>query len=137
VLSDAEKMRIRHHFGMPLLSMNPTISAGVPLPTPLLTRLELAMTLVLQDAEPIIRSTLQKCDDSEQAVFEAQDRLVAEKVDGITLRADELSAREVAYMRWVGRLEDHLGVCINPFSERATFKPSHQGTNVGNIRVSR
>jgi hypothetical protein len=130
-------MRIRHHFGMPLLAMNPTISAGVPLPTPLLTRLELAMDLVLTDAEPIIRADLQRCDESENELRGAQVRLAASKVSDIDLRPDELTQREIAYMRWVGRLEDDLGVCINPFSDRAAFRPSASVNNVGNIRVTR
>ncbi len=137
MLSEEEKVRVRHHMGMPLLRMAPTMVGGVPLPTEMLTRLELAMDLIHPAAEPHVRGLITACDRKEQQIMDVDVRLQVAKAEGIEMRSDEADQRRREYMYWVGLLQDALGVPRNPFSEREQFKPSRAMTNVGLIGVIR
>jgi len=122
---------------MPLLQMAPTMVGGVPMPTEILSRLELAFGLIMPAAEPQIRHLLGACDRKEQEIMDVDVRLQVNKVDGIEMRSDEPDQRRREYMYWVGLLCDALAVPRNPFSERENFKPSRTMTNVGMIGVMR
>lgn len=123
--------------GMPLLRMSPTSAGGVPLPTEMLVKVDLAMELIVPAAEPHVRWLISACDAKEQQIFHIDVRLQASKVEGIEMRADEGDQRRREYMYWVGLLCDALGVPRNPFSEREQFKPSRTMTNIGNIGIRR
>ena len=118
MLTDSERVRVRYHLGYPNLSAGPSLSAGVPMDSPLMTLLERAFVLLLPQAEPLVRDQISKCDQADARIVEAWDRMRASKVDGIELRADETDALEREYMRQVARLSDTLHCTIYPYSAR-------------------
>jgi hypothetical protein len=119
--------------GYPNLSAGPSLSIGVPIDTPYMNLLQRAFTLLLPQAEPLVLDLVERCNQYDTAIVEAQIRMQASKVDGIELRADETDALEREYMRQVGRLSDTLGCSIYPFSERFKSMPSAKGIQVGMI----
>jgi len=118
MLSDGEKVRIRYHMGYPNLSAGPSLSAGVPLDSPLMTLLERSFVLLLPAAEPLVRELVARLDMIDGAIVDAQIRMQASKVDGIELNANETNMLEGEYMRQVARLSDTLHCTIYPFSAR-------------------
>ena len=117
-LSLAERARIRYHFGYPVLSMAPTLSAGVPLSTQFMFQLDQAMNLILPEAEELVRMLLGRLDQTDEAIFQCQIRMQASKVDGVELRADEADALETEYYRQATRLADMLHAPLYPYSAR-------------------
>lgn len=121
--------------GYPNLSAGPSLSAGVPIDTPYMTQLQRSFELLLPSAESLVLMLVARADQLDQAIVDAQIRMQATSVDGVTLRKDETDALEREYMRQVARLSDTLGCSVHPFSERMRAMPSSNQPNVGNIRV--
>ena len=117
-LSPAERSRIRYHFGYPVLSMAPTLSAGVPMSTQFMFQLDQAMNLILPEAEELVRMLLGRLDQTDEAIFQCQIRMQASKVDGIELRSDEMDKLEDAYYGQATRLADALHAPLYNYSAR-------------------
>jgi len=129
-LTDAEKERARHHLGYPQVQPAASIQWGIPRPIQTAFLVESAMNNIIAAAEPRVRSMLCTLDGLETKLIEAQDYLVAQKLEDITLRDGHPDLLEREYQRWAGRLADLLGVPLYAFSTK--FR---QAGTVSNVRV--
>ena len=129
-LTDAEKERARHHLGYPQVQPSASIQWGIPRPIQTAFLVESAMNNIIAAAEPRVRSMLCTLDGLETKLIEAQDYLVAQKLEDITLRDGHPDLLEREYQRWAGRLADLLGVPLYAFSTK--FR---QAGTVSNVRV--
>ena len=118
-LTDLEKHKVRHHLGYPTLTMAPSVQFGIIRATQTLFSVELAMTQVRPEAEPTIRDLLQKLDDTEVQMFDAQERQAAKAVGDITLNPDlEPGGLFRSYVFWANSLASELSVEINKYSPK-------------------
>jgi hypothetical protein len=118
VLQEEEKARIRHHLGYLNVQPAASIQLGFPAASQPLFLVESAMNKIPETAVGIIRKTVSILDNIEDRLVDALDRLQAEKLSDVTLRADEHDALEREYVRWAKRLADDLGAPLNAYSER-------------------
>lgn len=119
MISNEERVRIRHHLGFPNIGNRAVISLGVlagGLPTFIL---ESAMTNLLPEAETLMRNALTQCDCIEAQMGEARTRMKTAAVEGVILRArEELEDLEDQYDYWTSALVDFFGVIKNPWSNK-------------------
>jgi hypothetical protein len=113
-----EKERIRYHLGYLAVQPAASIQFGIPRPIQTLFLVETAMQNILPEAEDRVRRTLGIMDDIELKLVDAQDRLVARRLNGLELRDGEPDLLEKEYARWGARLADILGVPFYPFATR-------------------
>ncbi len=113
-LTDHEVDRVRYHLGYPSVRMGAAIGLGMPTMVQALYPVEGALRNLLPEAVENIRNLIARCDQAEQAMVEAQDRMAAEAVGDIRLRRDEFEARQAAYRYWVQRLSEASGAPVNP-----------------------
>jgi len=137
--SVTEKARIRYHLGYPNVSAMASLSAGVPLPLQPMFLVEAAMDRVLPEAEALVRTLVARLDQTDEAIFQAQLRLQAERVDEITLRKDETDALEREYLRQAMRLSETIHAPVYAFSARFAninaIVPQGSAPKVGMIGV--
>ncbi len=108
-----------------------SLSFGIPRPLQTVFLIEQAMNNLIADAETKVRSILCILDNVETKLVEAQDYLVAQKLEDITLRDGHPDLLEREYQRWAKRLADILGCPLYPYSSRFS-----SGSNaVTNVRV--
>jgi hypothetical protein len=132
VLTDAEKQRVKYHLGYMNTSTAAGLAYGMSVPIQTLFLVDNAMTKLPEGAVGIVRDLLAKLDFTEAQLFESQERLAAEKLGDITMRADEADALSAAYKRWADRLADTLGVPLYYWSTK------FQGiSGAGMVRVRR
>lgn len=118
-LTSEEKVRVRHHLGYPVLGMQPLLQLGVPAGGQPHHLLEMSLDRILPEAEPLVRTALERCDCVEKQMDAARDRLKVESVEGVRLRGpEELGALETEYSRAVDKLCDLLATVPNPFSRQ-------------------
>jgi len=130
-LNDQEKERARYHLGYLNVQSAASIQLGIPRPLQTMFLLETALNNVMETAIPRVRSILSVMDGIECKLCEAQDRLAAKVLDGITLRDSEPDQLEREYVRWGWRLADLLGVPIYAYSTRYR----NAGPSAGSIPV--
>ena len=118
MLSPAERVRVKYHLGYPLLSAVPALNAGIPVSTPMLSIVDLAMNSLLPDGEPMVREQIARCDQLDQAIIDAQIRMQVSKVDGVEMREHETDLLDVEYARQAARPSDILHAPFYPFSTR-------------------
>jgi len=131
-LSLPEKERVRYHLGY--LSVQPAASIQFGLPRPQQTQfmVESAMNLLLEEAIPRVRDTLDTLDGIECRLRDgALDRLAAKRLGDLELRDGEPELLEDEYNRWAKRLADIFGVPLYPYAAR--FK---RGVRTGTLQVS-
>ena len=123
-LDDAEKVRVRKHLGYPQVQAAASVNFGIPKPIQTAFLVEIAMQNLIEGAVAIVRDLLNKMDNIEDKLVDAQDRLAAIQLDSLHLREDETDKLEREYVRWGFRLADVLGVPVYAYSLRyrnATF----------------
>lgn len=118
VLTEDEKARVRMHLGYFSLNSAPAIGLGLPRADQSLFLVEIAMNQIPDTAIGLVRERIAILDNIEQRLVGAMDRMKAEKLGEITLRADETDALEREFVRWATRLADLLACPLNPYSER-------------------
>lgn len=116
--TDQEQSRIRYFLGY--LNTEPAtgLQFGLPKPVQALFLVDLAMQRVLPGTEPMVRNMLNILEGIEEKLVCAQDYLVADKLEQLTIRRDHTDALEKENLRWASRLADILGVPLNPFALR-------------------
>lgn len=129
-LTAEERERVRYHLGYLNVSFAGSIQFGLPRPAQTLFIVEEAMDQILAVAEDRVRRMLGILDGIECRLVEAQNYLVAESLDNITLRDGHPDRLEKEYKRWAMRLADQIGVPLYAYSQRFT------GGGAGNVPVS-
>jgi hypothetical protein len=121
-LTPQERTRVRYHLGYLSTSFAGSIQFGLPRPVQTLFIVEDAMSLLEDEtAIDIVRRILGILDGIECRLVAAQDRLAAAKLDEMTLERQQLQEPDLLereYVRWGGRLADHLGVPYYYYSNR-------------------
>lgn len=130
-LSLDERSRVRYHLGYMEVQPAAAIVYGIPRPVQTLFLVEEAMTMLMETGVNRIRRVLGIMDGIEVKLVEAQDRLAADALGDLKIRAQETEMLEKEYQRWGWRLADILGVPIYSFST----KYRNMGTGAGSIPV--
>lgn len=120
---------------MGYLSVAPaaSITFGLPAPIQSLFLVELAMNNLLPEGEDRIRRLIALLDQIECQMIEGQAYLVANKVDELEIRQDNIDKLEDEYSRWASRLADQLGAPLYPGSTK--FRKLFRDVGAGNIPV--
>jgi hypothetical protein len=129
-LTAGEKQRIRYHLGYPSLTDAASVAFGVPTMNQTNFLVESALNRLLEVSLDQVRQISSIMDNIETQLVSAQSRLRAEKLEELTLRADECDALENEYRRWGYRLADIIGAPIYPFSMRYKGGGSNSVTSV-------
>lgn len=116
-LTEEEIDRVRYHLGYPSVVKGAGIGLGMPTYVQTLFPIEGALRNLLPEALPRVRLLIQRCDQAEIEMDECRDRMVAQRVGEIELRADEFDKRRQAYEYWVRRLSETTGAPINPMRQ--------------------
>ena len=117
-LTPEERQQVRYHLGYVSVAPAASINFGLPRPIQTLFLVEQAMDYILPVGEAKVRQIIGIMDGIECRLVDAQDRLAAQSLDNLTMRADETDALEGEYFRWGGRLADTLGVPFYAYSNR-------------------
>lgn len=133
-LSQAEKARVAYHLGYPALTDAASLQYGVPTLNQTNHLVWSALNRILEPMLEQVRSVVSVMDGIEKQLVSAQSRLRAEKLEELTLRADECDALEAEYRRWGYRLSDTIGAPIYPFSMR--YRGS-SGMSVTSVPITR
>lgn len=114
VLSEADKVRIRHHMGYPQMLEVARFALGLPATFETAFLIERAMDLVKQEAVPLVQALLARLDAIEAQMAEDEELLAVDKVGEIDIREDEQESLDKRYDRWLGKLENALSCERNP-----------------------
>lgn len=129
-LTDAEKERVRYHLVYPEVQAAASLQWGIPRPIQTAFLLESAMSNIIAAAEDRVRDILTTLDGLDTKLIEAQDYLVAKRLEDLELRDGHPDLLEREYKRWAGRLADLLGVPLYAYSAR--FRNPNA---ISNVRV--
>jgi hypothetical protein len=130
-LTTAERERVRYHLGYLNTAPAASVSLGFPRAGQPLFLVEMAMNLLLPEAEDRVREHLAVLDNIEGQLKDSTCRLAAKVVGEITVNNQEPDMLEKEYRRWQGRLARQLGVNPNPYD------PSSSGGGGGiNVPVA-
>lgn len=129
LLTDEEKVRVRHHLGFLNVQEAYTFVLGTPAGVETQFVIEGSMNRLLPAALPLVRELLAKCDATEAQRFEDQEVLVATKVGSIDLAGSKEQDGLVRnYGYWRESLANVFGAYTNPYDKRADLTSS--GLNV-------
>jgi len=137
-LTTQERERVRYkadHLGYLSTAPAASISLGFPRANQPLFLVEMAMNLILPEAEPRVRSILTVMDGIECRLIEAQERMAASEVGEIKTNPREATMLEGEYRRWQGRLARILGVYPNPWDPSGGNLGGHTGANIPVAKV--
>lgn len=132
-LTEAEKVRTRHHLGYLGVAQASTFALGVPAAIETSFMLENAFGLILPQTEPLVRQLLDNLDSIEQQILDDQELLAVDQVDEIKIRSDEYEQLLKRYFYWRNGLANAFGVIPNPFDKRFT---SWGGPGAGGINIT-
>lgn len=119
MLTDDERVSVKHHLGYPNATAIQTFGLGVPMAAEPLYMLEGAMNAIAPAAEERLRRTLRRLDRVDEQLEENQDALLLSKVDEVEFRDNELELLMKRYARWQGELCNLLGIPgPSPFDAR-------------------
>ena len=130
--AEEEKARIRYHCGY--LQSDPVLSAllglkGLAQPQFLL---EGQMGTFPETAVSLVRMLVGRCDQTEQQMFEAQERLAVKSVERIDMNENEIDELTERYRYWVLKLAEQFGAPVNAYS--AAFQAG-AGTQINAPRI--
>lgn len=117
-VTEAEKVKIRHHLGYLNVAQSQTFVLGFPAGVQTQFVIEGAMNRILLEAEPEMRRQVAVLDNIEAQILEDQELLAVTKVDEIDIREDEFKRLLDQYDYWRRALSNLLGVMPNPFDQR-------------------
>jgi hypothetical protein len=136
-LTDQDKMQIRRHLGYPLVASQAAVAFGVPRPLSTSFILEQNMNQLMEIAVGAVRSYIAQLNCIEEKLVGAQNYLVAEKLEDLTLRDNHPQLLEEEFNRWAKRLADALGVPLYPYSERFKAGQGDGRASGGEIKMMR
>lgn len=134
-LSLADRSRARYHLGYMGVSPAPSIQMGIPRAIETAFLIENSFDLLMEDQVPRVVAILDFMDKIEAQEKDGISRLRAEKLDTLTLRADEEDALNREYCKWGYKLAGILGCQPYPFSERYARNGAGGKGRAGSIPV--
>lgn len=130
VLTDAEKVSVRHHMGYLNVDEVQTFAIGVPAGVETQFIIEGAMNRVNLAALPLLRRIVGILDTIEGQMIDDLELLAVTRLDTIEIDPKEQEKLTKQYNRWVNSLGNVLGVARNPFDAR-TYNQQGGGINAG------
>ncbi len=118
MLTDEEKVRIRHHTGYPNAARVATTVLGMPSSIETFFIIELAMESVRVEALTQVRRHLDILDVIETQMVDDLELLAVSQVDEITIRPDEHAKLTNSYLYWRDSLCNLFGIEANRFDAR-------------------
>ena len=118
LLTDEEKVRVRHHTGYLNIQNAQSFALGIPAAVQTQFLIEGAVVQLLPAALPKFRELLERCDCTEAERFDAQENLAATSIGAIQLRPDQQDALQKNYLYWRAALCNMLGIPPNPYDMR-------------------
>lgn len=117
-LTEALKVKIRHHFGYVNVSAIQTFVLGSPASLETQFMIEGAMNKVLAAAVPELERLVSILDAIEEQGIGDLELLAVDQVGEIEINQKEQQQLLERYGYWLGALENLLGVPRNPFDKR-------------------
>lgn len=117
-LTDAEKVRIRHHMGFLNVSADQTFVLGVPAAVQTGFMIEGALTKILDEAEELARWHIKILDELECQLISNAANVEFSAADGVTINAQAYEKLRQRYLHFQGSLGNLLGVMPNPYDMR-------------------
>ncbi len=130
LLTDEEKVRVRHHTGYPNSAQVATSLLGVPSSIETFFIIERAMDGVRPEAMTQVRRHLQILDVIEAQMVDDLELLAITSVGEITFRPDEQGKLVDRYLYWVDSMCNLFAIERNPYDARFS-----NGAGV-NVKVS-
>lgn len=133
-LSEADRVRVRHHLGYLNTLPSASIQLGFPAATETGFLVERAMSFVIDEAVPRIQRALNELDCIEDQQSKARSRFSAQQLGELKIRngndeKTEVELLQESYWLWQSKLANYLGVPVNPFAQAGA-----PGVAPGNIR---
>lgn len=137
MLSEALKMKCRHHMGYLAVQAAQTFVLGVPAGVQTQFMIEGAFNKILPGAERYVLEYIEKLDKIECQIDEDTENVAVESIGDIVLRKDEFKQLIIRYQHWQGALANLFGVTPNPFDQRPWLGSGYNGGASGiNVSVS-
>jgi hypothetical protein len=118
MLTEDEKVRIRHHLGYLNVQEAQTFVLGIPAAVQTQFMIEGAFAKVLPQAENLLRTLLCRCDEIEKQVFGGSDLADVTKTGNIEVNPKRLADLARYYRIAQQGMTNLLGVTANPFDMR-------------------
>ena len=135
VLTEQEKVRIRHHLGYLNVQEASTFVLGTPSSVETQFIIEGAFNRVLESAVPLLRDLLGKLNATEEQMFCGQENMALLKIGEITMNStgEDREQKELrrSYEYWKRSMANILGVMVNPFDKRTGVYRVSGGISVG------
>jgi hypothetical protein len=130
MLTEQEKVRVRHHLGYLNVQQSQTFVLGVPAGVQTQFMIEGAMLRILPQAEFKVRDYLDRLDSVEQQILDDTENVAVESIGEIKVNLKEMKHLIERYEWWRRALANLFGTIPNPFDQR------FQGWGPGSINVS-
>ena len=118
MLSDEEKVRVRHHLGYLNVGSAGTFAMCVPAAQQALFIVDGAMDKVLPEAEPIVRDLISRLDAVEVEMTDSLENQAAKRVDEIEINDKHFEKCVQRYRWWQQTLANLLASPTNPYDQR-------------------
>lgn len=129
-LTEYEKVRIRHHLGYLGVTDAYTFVLGTPAAVETQFLIEGAMDRVMEEALPLARELLARCDLTESQMIDDQELIAVDEIGEIKLRKTQQKELRKVYREHIRALSNLLGVPQNPFDKRGFGVGGAGGTNI-------
>jgi hypothetical protein len=121
-LTEAEKVRVRHHLDYLNIAEAHVMGLGVPTAITVQFALEGAMDRVKVEALGLVRELIGKCDAIESQMFENTENQAVTDLGNIKINKEEFDQLQRGPLRYFqSKLATALGVLPNPLSPTGTF----------------
>lgn len=125
VLSEHEKVKVRHHLGYLNVQEAMAFHLGSPASQETMFIIEGAMNRVLAAALPQLRALLSTLDLIEGQMIGDLELLAVQQIGDITVNLEEQRKLRETYDYWVAALANLLGCMRNPFDKRLVTQSSN------------
>lgn len=129
MLTEDEKVRLRHHFGYLNVTEAQTFVLGVPAAVQTQFMIEGAFNKILPAAENLLRKHLCRMDEIEEHVFGGKDLADVNKTGNVEVNRKRLSELAGYYRIAQQAAANLLGVVPNPFDQRSWVSTGDGGIN--------
>lgn len=136
MISEANKVRGRHHLGYGNVQSSATFVLGVPAAVQTAFMIEGAWSRILPQAEEMFVQHLDRLDAVEAQIDEDMENVAVNKLGTIELREDEFKQLIIRYKHFQGALANMLQVPPNPFDFRPWLGGGYSGSSGINVPVS-